>query len=155
MTIDPSKYRKSVGIMLLNAKNEIFVGKRLDSSEAWQMPQGGIDHGESPETAAFRELFEETNILHAKIIYQSSQWLHYDLPEKIYKNLWNGMFIGQMQKWFLMKFEGQESEINIFKNHNEFADWKWVSQVKLLETIVPFKKDLYIKILEEFSPFLK
>ena len=144
-------YRPGVGIMLLNAANEVFVAKRIDmTSEAWQMPQGGIDEGEDPRTTALRELEEEIGTCKASIIAESREWLVYDLPEHLVPIIWHGRFRGQRQKWFLMRFEGTDADINIATEHPEFSEWKWVAMETLPDVIVPFKRQLYVDIVEEF-----
>ncbi len=148
-------YRLGVGIMLLNPKREVFVGRRLDTrSEAWQMPQGGIDDGETPEVAAMRELGEEVGTSKARIVTQGSEWLNYDLPEHLIPVIWNGKYRGQKQRWFVMEFLGDDSDINIQTEHPEFIEWKWAKPETLPSLIVPFKQELYRKILDEFSPWL-
>ena len=147
-------YRSNVGIMMVNEKGYVFVGQRLDNNQnAWQMPQGGIDAGEDPETAAYRELLEETGVKKQDIRFlaSSSQWLSYDLPEDLIPILWNGKFRGQKQKWFLFKFLGEDGDINIATEHPEFSKWKWISQENLLKEIVPFKKSVYENVLKEFK----
>ena len=129
--------------MMVNEKGYVFVGQRLDNNQnAWQMPQGGIDAGEDPETAAYRELLEETGVKKqdVRFVASSSQWLSYDLPEDLIPILWNGKFRGQKQKWFLFKFLGEDGDINIATEHPEFSKWKWISKENLLKEIVPFKK---------------
>lgn len=144
-------YRPGVGIMLLNAANEVFVAKRIDmTSEAWQMPQGGIDDGEDPRATALRELEEEIGTRKASIITESREWLVYDLPEHLVPIIWHGRFRGQRQKWFLMRFEGTDADINIATEHPEFSEWKWVPMETLPDVIVPFKRQLYVDIVEEF-----
>ena len=144
-------YRPSVGLMILNSKFEVFVGRRIDSkSEAWQMPQGGIDEGETPEKAAIREMKEEVGTDNAKIISKTKQWYKYDLPNYLISKLWNGRYRGQRQKWFLLQFLGEDREININYENAEFTDWKWVKIEELTNIIVPFKKNLYISVIEEF-----
>lgn len=148
-------YRPSVGLMILNSKFEVFVGRRIDSkSEAWQMPQGGIDEGETPEKAAIREMKEEVGTDNAKIISKTKQWYKYDLPNYLISKLWNGRYRGQRQKWFLLQFLGEDSEININYENAEFTDWKWVKIEELTNIIVPFKKNLYISVIEEFRDIL-
>ncbi len=148
-------YRPCAGIMLLNKNGHVFVAKRIDTkAEAWQMPQGGIDKGESPRDAAMRELFEETGVTQATIIAESEQWMNYDLPEHLIGKLWKGKYRGQTQKWFLMRFEGEDAHINIETEIPEFCEWRWVEAHLLPEIIVPFKRDLYAEIVKEFSPHL-
>ena len=147
-------YRSNVGIMMVNEKGYVFVGQRLDNNQnAWQMPQGGIDAGEDPETAAYRELLEETGVKKqdVRFVASSSQWLSYDLPEDLIPILWNGKFRGQKQKWFLFKFLGEDRDINIATEHPEFSKWKWISKENLLKEIVPFKKSVYESVLKEFK----
>ena len=147
-------YRSNVGIMMVNEKGYVFVGQRLDNNQnAWQMPQGGIDAGEDPETAAYRELLEETGVKKqdVRFVASSSQWLSYDLPEDLIPILWDGKFRGQKQKWFLFKFLGEDGDINITTEHPEFSKWKWVSKENLLKEIVPFKKSVYENVLKEFK----
>ena len=147
-------YRSNVGIMMVNEKGYVFVGQRLDNNQnAWQMPQGGIDAGEDPETAAYRELLEETGVKKQDIRFlaSSSQWLSYDLPEDLIPILWNGKFRGQKQKWFLFKFLGEDGDINIATEHPEFSKWKWIPKENLLKEIVPFKKSVYENVLKEFK----
>lgn len=149
-------YRKCAGVMLLNDKNQVFVGKRLgDSTNSWQMPQGGIDDGESPSDAARRELLEEIGTNNASLIFESDGWLQYDLPKEIAEKKWNGKYIGQTQKWFLMKFNGQDSDVNL-NAHNppEFIEWKWINYKDLPEFAIFFKKDVYKKLLVIFKDFL-
>ncbi|WP_169544185.1 RNA pyrophosphohydrolase [Sneathiella aquimaris] len=145
-------YRPCAGIMVLNAKNEVFVGKRIDMpSDYWQMPQGGIDHGESPRDAAIREMLEEIGTDNADLIAETEDWLTYDLPNHLIGNIWKGKYRGQKQKWFLFRFKGKDSEINIATEHPEFSEWKWSAPENLVSEIVPFKKEIYKKIVERFS----
>ena len=146
-------YRPCVGIVLIN-NGSIFAGQRLDyKSDAWQMPQGGIEENESPIKAAIRELKEETGIKkkHIKIILESKNWINYDLPKELIPKLWNGKFVGQSQKWFAMEFLGSDSDVNINTKNPEFSKWQWMTKNKLLESIVPFKKRVYENILSQFS----
>ena len=147
-------YRPNVGIMLINDDGHIFVGQRLDNNQnAWQMPQGGIDGDEDPQSAAYRELLEETGIEqeNVKFLATSSKWLLYDLPEDLIPKLWDGKYRGQKQKWFLFKFLGTNRDINISTEHPEFSSWKWIPKENLLEEIVPFKKSVYESVLREFE----
>lgn len=147
-------YRAGVGIVLINSNKQVFAARRIDTkSEAWQMPQGGIDKGEKPEVAAIRELKEEVGTDKAKIIAVSKEWHSYDLPEHLIGKLWNGRFRGQQQKWFLMKFIGTDNDINIETEEPEFIEWKWVKPEVLNQMIVPFKRELYDKIFTEFKGF--
>jgi len=145
-------YRRGVGIMLLNRRGEVFVAKRLDMiSEAWQMPQGGIDAGEDAETAAWRELREETGVTRARLLAQSRGWLRYDLPAALVPKLWGGRYRGQEQRWFALRFEGEDSEINLATAEPEFSEWKWVWMEEVPALIVPFKQALYQQLVEEFG----
>ena len=147
-------YRSNVGIMLINDDGHVFVGQRLDNNQnAWQMPQGGIDGDEDPQSAAYRELLEETGIEqeNVKFLATSSKWLLYDLPEDLIPKLWDGKYRGQKQKWFLFKFLGTNRDINISTEHPEFSNWKWIPKENLLKTVVPFKKSVYENVLREFE----
>jgi putative (di)nucleoside polyphosphate hydrolase len=148
-------YRLGVGIMLLNAKNEVFIARRIDStSEAWQMPQGGIDEGEAPRVTAMRELLEETGTDKAEILHESKDWYTYDLPEHLVPVIWGGKYRGQKQKWFAMRFVGLDSDINIHTENPEFLEWKWTKMDTLASLIVPFKRQLYMDLVAEFLPKL-
>jgi len=145
-------YRPCVGIMLLNRDNQVFVAKRLDMrSEAWQMPQGGIDAGEEPRAAAFRELLEETGTGKAEIIVESRDWLTYDLPDELIGKVLKGKYCGQRQKWFAMRFLGDDADIDIDTDEPEFSEWMWAERETLPGRIVPFKRQLYIDVLKEFE----
>lgn len=144
--------RKGVGIIVLNKNNYVFVGKRKDNpGDKWQMPQGGVDDGEDYITAMERELFEETSIKNIKIIKEIEKLQEYELPESLVGIIWKGKFRGQIQKWFITRFLGQDNEINLNTKHQEFIEWKWVKPVELPEIIVEFKKSLYIKLLNEIN----
>ena len=144
--------RIGVGIILLNQKNNIFVGKRIDNPKSsWQMPQGGVDQNENFLQAARRELEEETGIKSVKLIKTLDGWLKYDLPENLLGKLWNGKYRGQKQKWFVMKFLGKTDEINVKTKNPEFFDWKWIKPSELTKIAVNFKVDIYKKIKEELS----
>jgi len=151
-------YRPCAGIMLANKKGEVFVGQRLDAAsskypDAWQMPQGGIDDGEKAEAAAIRELWEETGVTsdNIEIIARSKEEHFYDLPEELLGKIWKGKYRGQRQSWFLMRFTGNDDDIDINTDHPEFTNWKWAAPADLPQMIVPFKKDLYRAILKEFE----
>lgn len=150
-------YRPCVGLMVLNAKGDVFVGQRNDrNGEAWQMPQGGVDKGEAPRDAALRELWEETGITSdlVEIIAESSRWLPYDLPHDVVPKIWKGRYRGQEQKWFLMRFSGADDQINIETEHPEFTIWRWQPVDQLVEKIVPFKRDVYQQVMQEFAALL-
>jgi len=143
--------------MLFNSLGHIFVGQRIDTyKSAWQLPQGGIEQGEEPEAAALRELEEEIGTCNAKIIGEIETWLDYDLPSELAGKLWEGRFRGQTQKWFAMRFLGNDIEINPTKVKNpEFSDWKWANIGEIQKMTVPFKREVYSKIVSEFSRFAK
>ena len=154
MDITALPYRPGVGIMLLNATNQVFVAKRIDTvSEAWQMPQGGIDETEPPLQAALRELEEETGIpsAHVSVLAESRDWVTYDLPEHLIPKLWKGQFRGQKQKWFALRLHAPDGVINIHTEHPEFNEWKWIDMPRLPDMIVPFKRELYQQLVEEFK----
>lgn len=152
----PSLYRRGTGIVLLNSANKIFVGQRLDTAvEAWQMPQGGIEDGEDPTSAALRELSEEIGTRHVKVLAQSQEPLTYDLPHHLVGRVWDGKYRGQTQIWFLMRFLGRDSEINLKTAHPEFREWKWMPYDEVVNAIVPFKREIYTRVLSEFRPLLE
>ncbi|ABC22031.1 RNA pyrophosphohydrolase [Rhodospirillum rubrum] len=146
-------YRQGVGIMLINARGQVFVARRLDSPEAWQMPQGGIDAGEDPETAAWREMEEEIGTRNALLLGETAGWLGYDLPEELRGRLWGGRFQGQRQKWFAFRFTGQDADINLATAHPEFDAWRWVDVDTLVALIVPFKRPVYEQVVAELAGF--
>lgn len=150
-------YRPCAGVMLVNSADLVFVGQRRDSSsEAWQMPQGGIDPGETPRDAALRELGEEAGIAPdlADIIAASATEHFYDLPPQLMGKMWGGRYRGQRQHWYLARFLGQDSDINIETQHPEFRAWRWVELEVLPDLIVPFKRDLYSALVAEFGAML-
>jgi len=148
-----NQYRKCVGMMILNDKNQILVGKRLDHpSGYWQMPQGGIDQNENPEEAVWREMMEEIGTNKANLIHISNQWLKYNIPKETLKKLpWGKKYVGQIQKWFVFRFFGTNDDINVGTDNPEFSEWKWKKYESLVENIVPFKRDIYSKIITEFK----
>ena len=150
-------YRLCVGLMVINQKRQIFTGQRLDyPSEAWQMPQGGIEAGEDPLTAAYRELYEETSISQrdVELLAVSEDWLSYDLPNELIPRLWNGAYRGQTQKWFLMRYIGEEVNINLRTESPEFSSWRWSTKDQLIQSIVPFKMKLYENLIKEFDRYI-
>ncbi len=152
MTSQKLPMRSGVGIIVLNNNNHVFVGKRKDNPiNKWQMPQGGVDKGESYINAMKRELFEETSIKNIKIIREIDRIYEYELPDNLVGIIWKGKFRGQKQKWFITKFLGNDSEINLNTKHPEFIDWKWIEPKLLPEVIVNFKKDLYLNLLTEIN----
>lgn len=145
-------YRPGVGIMLLDRNKRVFVGRRSDvAGDNWQMPQGGIDRGETPRQAALRELKEEVGTDKAEILAETRGWLSYEVPPEVAGRLWRGRYRGQMQKWFAMRFTGEDRDIDLMTHHPEFDAWKWVAPAELPQLIVPFKRRLYRDILDEFS----
>ncbi len=149
-------YRLGVGIMLINKNHQVFLGKRIDTKiEAWQMPQGGIDLGETPSKAAMREMEEEIGSGKGSILAESKNWYSYELPDFLIPKLWNGSYRGQKQKWFLVKFTGEDSDININTDHPEFGEWQWASINQLTKLIIPFKKRLYSAVIQEFEPIIR
>ena len=148
---DDLPYRPCVGIMLVNNEGLVFVGRRIDQTvEGWQMPQGGIDDGETPEQAALRELEEETGTNKATIIAQMDEWLTYDLPPHLLGVALHGRYRGQRQKWIAMRFTGEDKDINIQTAEPEFGSWKWLALEALPRLIVPFKRDTYMKVIAAF-----
>ncbi len=150
----PRPYRAGVGIVLLNDRGLVFVGRRSDTPGAWQMPQGGIDRGETPREAAIRELEEETGTDKAELVAESRGWLSYDLPPEIAARVWGGRYRGQRQKWFVFRFTGTDADIDLGVRNPEFDAWKWAPPGEIADRIVPFKRAVYRALLEEFSEFL-
>ena len=150
--INKKQYRLGAGIILLKQNTGILAGKRREtSSHSWQMPQGGIDNNEDPYDAAIRELYEETSIKSIKLINSTKNWISYDIPKQFLPQFWNGKYVGQKQRWFLMEFTGDDSEINVFTKEPEFIDWKWSNPSKLITETVVFKQELYKKLFSYFN----
>ncbi len=155
-------YRLGVGMVVLNAEGLVFIGHRIDSGTSpkggWQMPQGGLSPGEDPYTAALRELYEETHISSITLLGQSPAWYTYDIPDPLRQNLWQGRYRGQKQKWFVFRFTGPDSEINVsfHSSHDakpEFNAWRWENLQTLPSLIVPFKRALYEQVVADFIPY--
>jgi len=145
-------YRPCVGVVLADAKGRVFVGERADTPGAWQMPQGGIDQGETVEIAGLRELEEETGVPPALVEVEAETpvWIRYDLPPELLGKVWKGRYRGQEQKWILLRFQGVDADIDITRHHREFARWRWSTPDEVLENIVPFKHDVYRQVLAAF-----
>jgi putative (di)nucleoside polyphosphate hydrolase len=163
---DDLPYRACVGVMVLNAAGRAFIGRRtggvehVDATHEWQMPQGGIDEGEDHFEAALRELYEETSIRSVHRLGQLDEWLTYDIPRTVAGKAWNGKYRGQKQKWFALRFTGNDKEINVLqpgggKHKAEFLDWRWEPVRNLPELIVPFKRKIYERVVHEFARFVK
>jgi putative (di)nucleoside polyphosphate hydrolase len=156
-------YRPCVGIMVINAKGRVFIGKRsngpehVDATHAWQMPQGGVDKDEHPYKAALRELYEETGIRSVEKLAEIKEWLRYDIPREIVGQAWKGKYRGQMQKWYALRFTGEDSEIDIAHppggHKAEFLDWRWERMQTLPSLIIPFKRPVYERVVQEFARF--
>jgi putative (di)nucleoside polyphosphate hydrolase len=151
-------YRPCVGMLLLNGEGKVFVGRRIDTAKEgdniWQMPQGGIDKGETPEAAVLREMEEEIGTGKAEIIAESRQWLHYDLPDHLVGKVWKGKYRGQKQRWFALRFLGQDADIDLATEHPEFDAWRWVELEDVPGLVIPFKRDTYRAVVSEFRELL-
>ncbi len=166
-SIDDLPYRPCVGVMLLNAQGDVFVGRRADRMGApegfgnwWQMPQGGVDEGEDLYEAALRELHEETNISSVERIGEIKDWLIYDIPRSLVGQAWKGKYRGQKQKWYAFRFTGKDSEIDIAhpaggKHKPEFVEWRFEVLKKVPDLVVPFKREVYERVVKEFAPLTK
>ncbi len=149
-------YRPCAGVVLAKADGLIFTGERIDTPGAWQMPQGGIDDGETPEQAALRELEEETGVPAAlgTLEAMTPEWITYELPEHLRQKLWKGRYSGQKQKWALIRFHGTDADIDIDQKHPEFARWRWSTAEQVLSDIVPFKRPVYEQVIAAFRDML-
>lgn len=145
-------YRPCVGVVLINTQGLIFTGERVDTPGAWQMPQGGIDDDEAPKAAALRELEEETSVPAnaATLIAEHPDWVKYDLPDHLVGKLWKGRYRGQTQKWFLFRFDGADTQIDLARHDQEFARWRWSTPAEVIEHIVPFKRAVYEQVIQGF-----
>ncbi len=156
-------YRPCAGMMVINRDGLVFIGRRssgpehIDATHVWQMPQGGIDEDENPYAAALRELNEETNIRSVEKLGEIAEWLVYDIPRDIVGQAWGGKYRGQKQKWYALRFTGEDTEINIAHppggHEPEFIDWRWVAMAKLPDLVVPFKRQTYERVVAEFAKF--
>ena len=157
LPFDKRPYRPCVGLMVFNEEGKVFTGKRIDNSnnDAWQLPQGGIDNGETPIEAGFRELEEETSMISVNFIAEYPEWINYDVPLYLANNLWEGKFRGQTQKWLLFHFKGNDSEINVNTNNPEFKNWSWMDPEELSSKAIYFKKKVYCSINQVFLPLIK
>ena len=156
--IERLPYRPCVGMLLLNRDGKVFVGRRIDAAKEadniWQMPQGGIDEGEEPRDAALRELREEIGTDEAEIVAESRHWLHYDLPPHLLGKVWKGRYRGQKQRWFALRFLGRDSDIDLATEHPEFDAWQWVELEDAPSLVIPFKRDTYRAVVQEFRELL-
>ena len=157
-------YRPCVGTTVLNRQGHVFIGRRIEGPEhvdklhAWQMPQGGVDKGEDPWQAALRELYEETNIRSVEKLGEIDEWLAYDIPRDIVGEAWGGKYRGQTQKWYVLRFTGDDSEIDIAApggHKPEFAEWRWEPMKNLPKLIIPFKRPVYERVVQEFAKFAR
>lgn len=154
-TVTLADYRPGVGLMLFDRDGRVFVARRNDTPDAWQMPQGGIDEGEDPRAAALRELAEETGVTNAEIVGESEDWIAYDLPEDLRKKVWKGRYRGQRQKWYALRHLGSDKDIDLNAHEAEFDAWRWVELDALETLIVPFKRELYRRVVAELGPIVR
>jgi len=150
----PGLYRPNVGLMLIGPERRVFVGRRLNQPDAWQMPQGGVDKGETPVEAACRELGEEVGTTRALLLRESRDWVSYDVPPDLQPPHWKGRWRGQAQKWFALAFTGRDSDIDLAAHDREFEEWRWVPAAELPALIVPWKRPVYETVLKEFADLL-
>lgn len=156
MKIDDTLYRPCVGIALFNRAGDVFIGERLDNPGAWQMPQGGIDAGEAPEIAVFREMEEEIGTTDARILGVLEDWLYYDVPAETAQRAWNSRYVGQRQKWIALEFLGADSDIRLDAfSHPEFGQWKWTDLDGIAAYAVPFKRHIYTRVSDAFLPYAR
>jgi len=158
-------YRPCAGMMVLNRAGLVFIGRRtegpehVDLTHVWQMPQGGIDENEDPYAAALRELNEETGICSVEKLGEIAEWVNYDLPREVAKEAWGGKYRGQKQKWYALRFTGNESEIDIAQSGSghkpEFVEWRWVAMQELPDLVIPFKRHIYVRVVKEFERFAR
>jgi len=151
----PDRYRRNVGLMLIAPDRRIFVGQRANQPNAWQMPQGGVDDGETPVEAACRELWEEVGTTRALLLRESAGWFTYDVPEALRPTHWKGRWHGQAQKWFALAFTGADSDIDIAAHDREFDAWQWMGTAEMLGHIAPFKRAVYEAVFAEFKDLVK
>ena len=150
-------YRPCAGVVLIDARGMVFAGQRINSpAPAWQMPQGGIDEGETPREAAYRELWEETGVTRDKVEFvgKTHGWVTYDLPPELLGKVWGGKYRGQRQKWFLFRFLGTDAQVNIASDHPEFSKWCWIGAEDMVAAIVPFKRKVYEEVVQAFRAYL-
>lgn len=152
LALSQRPYRPGIGILLFNGQGQVFTARRIDTKEvAWQFPQGGIDEGEDPASAAWREMLEEIGTDKAELIGESAGWISYDLPHDLADKAWKGRFRGQKQKWFAFTFQGCDADINIDTEHPEFSEWRWMELAEVPGLIVAFKRPLYTQVAAEFA----
>lgn len=148
-------YRSCAGVVLIDSAGHVFAGRRIGQPDAWQMPQGGIEEGESPRQAALRELSEEIGAIKGDVLAETSGWLTYDLPQELVGTALKGRYRGQKQKWFAVRFTGVDSDIDVQGvAHPEFDSWAWMTASDLIGRIVPFKRDVYVQVFDEFGAYL-